>query len=288
MMVGISTSYFACKGLSVYESVKRAHDLGFKFIELGANHNFEENVFGTLKKIKKDFPETTFSLHAYFPPVFKVPTNINAAYGLTVENQTIIKSMIQGARILKVKIISFHSGFNHRYKLSGLYQDFEGFKEFLPYKKIDSDQAYQNQKKFFDFAVSKAQKEGISVLMEVVYSKYMGQPTLLSKKAYFDFLEAVPGLGFLLDYAHAFIEFKNPDEFFKLGQRIKEIHLSDVQNKSDHYVLGTGEINLKKLFAKIKKLAFLPPIILEHAGGVKEEKILEEKRMIGELIRATN
>jgi len=48
----------------------------------------------------------------------------------------------------------------------------------------------------------------------------------------------------------------------------------------DHQVLGTGEINLENLFRKIKKLSPLPPIVLEHAAGVKEEEILKEKKMV--------
>ena len=148
-MVGISTSYFAAKGFSIYESVKKAYKLGFRLIELGANHNFEKGLNTTLKKICLDFPEAIFTQHCYFPPVFKHPFLSNSAEGLTKKNRKVLEIMFKTAKVLKSKLVSFHCGINSVFKYQGTYEDFPGFKKFFSVGKIDQEEAQTGMEGFF-------------------------------------------------------------------------------------------------------------------------------------------
>ncbi len=106
-MIGLSTTYYATKGLSIYESVLRTVELGFEVVEFGAAHTYEDNVWEVLRKIKKDFPHVNFTIHTLFPPL-KSKTWFNPADGLSELNKVIIDGLIKAAFILEAKIISIH------------------------------------------------------------------------------------------------------------------------------------------------------------------------------------
>jgi len=288
-MLGISTSYFASLGKSIYESGGEAINMGFSHVELGANHDWEENIWEKLREIKRDFKEVSFSLHGYFPPVFDYPYMFNLAEGLTDRNRKAIEAMFRAGKILGVEIIGFHPGINNRFSYAGELRDFPGFKKFRSTGKIKKDKARKNIYEAFEFLVNKGKNWKIKVAIENIYlADEMGNDLSLTLSGTDDFkaiLTSIPGLFFVYDYGHSFIDEKDADCFFSFGEKIIEMHLSDVKNRRDHRAFGKGEINLKDLLGKIKKLPKLPLLVLEHSGGVTKSEILAEKRLIEKFLR---
>ncbi|MBI4100765.1 TIM barrel protein [Candidatus Microgenomates bacterium] len=278
-MLGISTSYFAARRFSIYESVKKAHDLGFPLVELGANHDFEENIGETLKRIRQDFPETIFTQHCYFPPPFRQPFASNAGEGLTDKNKKVIEGMFTAAKIIKPQNCSFHCGTNRKYVFKGEFKDIKGFKKFAPAEEIPLAEAKNNLKDFFLEVVKRAKEKGIRVAVENMWCKTGETPLLKTPADFKDFLSEIPGLGILLDYSHATLNYPEPNDFFSLGGKIYEMHLSGIKNGRDHWSI-TESLNLLDLFSHIKKLKEEPLIILEHSGEVTEDEISTEKNLI--------
>jgi len=283
-MLGISTSYFASLGFSIYESVERAVELGFSHVELGANHDWEKDIWGVLAKIKKDFKDTSFSLHGYFPPVIKCPYMFNLAEGLTGKNVKVIDGFFRAGQILEVEIIGFHPGINNCFIYEGELRSFSGFKKFKDAGKIERGAAKENVYKAFEFLVKKGKNWGIKVAIENIYlADEMGNDLSLTLSGIVDFkaiLTNIPGLFFIYDYGHSFIDEKDADCFFSFGEKIIEMHLSDVKDGCDHRAFGGGEIDLGGLLGKIKRLSKQPLLILEHSGEVTEKEILREKNII--------
>lgn len=279
--LGISTSYFAARGFSIYESVARAYRLGFRLIELGANHNFEEHVFETLKKIRRDFPDVLFTQHCYFPPVFPINFMANPAQGLTKENKQVINAMVEAAGGLGTKIISAHAGFNAEFTFTGKSEKWHGFNEFSSTALIPREIAYNNVKEFFTYLINKTQKMEIKIAVENVVSRSEYPSTLFDYDDFKLLLETIPGLNFLLDFGHSFLSQKDPYRFFYFKEKIIEMHLGGVdKSRVDHRVLGTGILDLDKLFSEIKRLPRMPFLILEHSAEVKEQEILEEVKSV--------
>ncbi len=106
--VGLSSTFYAVRGVPVYDSVKKIADLGFEVIELGAAHAYEPGLFDQLRKIKKDFPDVTFLVHALFPPQ-EQKRWFNASDGLTPHNKLIIDNLILSAEALGSAMFSIHS-----------------------------------------------------------------------------------------------------------------------------------------------------------------------------------
>lgn len=280
-MVGISTSYFAAKGYSIYESVKKAYQMGFRLIELGANHNYEKDIWGTILKIKRDFPNVFFTLHCYFPPVFRIPVLSNPAEGLTQKNQQVLKAIFKAARILGVKIVSFHPGINNKFSYSGEFNEFKGFKKFKSGKKISRKEAVNGVFEFFGEALNMAKGHNIKVAIENIYTVTGEETTFKSFQDFLMILKKFPTLYFLFDYGHATLLTKNPNKFFEFGERIVEMHLHDVtKDNLDHRILGTGKVNILSLFFNIKRLKIKPYLVLEHSGEPKEEEVVKEKEIV--------
>lgn len=283
--LGISTSYFAAREFSIYDSVDRAYKLGFRLIELGANHNFEDNIWQTLLRIKRDFSGAIFTQHCYFPPT-QGNFFSNPAEGLTKENKQVLESMLKAAKILGSKVISFHSGLNAKFTYKGLFREWNGFKEFTPRERISQNEAKVRMKEFIKYILDKTQSQGIKIAIENIVGRPEYPATLTSFADFKNFLAEVPEVYFLFDYGHGFIVLGNPDLFFSLGEKIIEIHLDDVDTENyDHRILGTGVLNLARLFAEIKKLPIMPLLVLEHSAEIGEEEIGEEVKLVENYLR---
>ena len=98
-LLGVSSSYFATRGFSIYDSVKRALELGFETVELGAAHRFEPSVWETVKRIKRDFPSKSYTIHSLFPPR-KERFWFNASLGLTKENKSVVENLFRAAGLV--------------------------------------------------------------------------------------------------------------------------------------------------------------------------------------------
>ena len=279
-MLGISTSYFSTRGYSIYESVKKAHEMGFSLVELGANHDYEENVWQTVRKIAKDFPEVTFTQHCYFPPISKIPLFLNPAEGLSVNNKKILSALFKGAKILGSKVISFHPGVNSKFSFNGVFEEFKGFKQFKSVEKIPDKESQKSILTFFSYLLSLAKIYQVKVAVENIYTSSGEKPTLRTFGEFKDLFLRFPKLYFLFDYGHATLLTKNPNQFFKFKERIIEMHLHDVKDNLDHRILGTGKVNLESLFFEIKKLKIKPYLVLEHSGEPSVEEIIKEKKLV--------
>ena len=278
-MIGISTSYFAARGWNIYESVKRASDLGFSLIELGANHDFEENIGETVARIRQDFPKTTFTQHCYFPPPFGKPIISNAGEGLTEENEKVLETIFKAAKILRPKIVSFHCGTNCRYRFVGEAKGVKGFKGFAKEAEISFPVASQNAKDFFHEALRRGKEEGMKIAVENMWCITGEKPLLTTPGDFTNFFQEFENLNFLLDLAHAILNTGSADPFLCLGEKIVEMHLSGIKNGRDHWSINEG-LDLESLFGGIKSLPNLPILIFEHSGEVEEKEIMAEKNLV--------
>ncbi|MFH1545328.1 MAG: hypothetical protein ABIE23_04575 [archaeon] len=150
-MIGLSSSYFASKNFSIYDSVKNISELGFNLAEIGAAHKFEENLFETTKKIKKDFPELQFTIHGLFPP-WKENFWFNPALGLTPRNKKVIDNLFRAAEILEAEIISFHPGFLGVVEYR---KNPKGYAEAVLAKKLNKEKATKKLLEVLDYVVKK-------------------------------------------------------------------------------------------------------------------------------------
>jgi len=288
-MVGISSSYFASLGCGIYESVERAVDLGFRHVELGANHDYEDDVFQVLKKIKREFGrDVSFSVHGYFPPIYKRPYLFNVGEGLTEENRKVVDEMLRVGEVLGVEIAGFHPGLNNYMKYVGELRNFPGFKKFINGGAIDGKRAVSNVYEVFKFICRKAKKTGIKVCIENIYiADEMKNGVEMSLNGHDDFrriLDEIDSLYFLYDYGHAYIEEADKDVYFKFREKIIEVHLSGVIKGSDHFSIFKGEYNLEEVVSKVKKYCDDPLLVLEYSGGVSESDVEREKRMIESIV----
>ncbi|MFH0864392.1 MAG: TIM barrel protein [Candidatus Gottesmanbacteria bacterium] len=279
--LGLSTSYFSARGFSIYDSVKRAYELGFRLIELGANHSLEGNLFATINNIRHDFPDATFTQHCFFPPVLGNFFS-NSAQGLSNENQQVIDAIFKAAKILNSRIISFHTGLNSTFTYKGISKQWGGFKEFVSVDKIPQPKALNNMKEFLGLMLIKAKENHLKVALENIIGWEGTSTTLTNFSEFENFLNEFPDLNFLFDFGHGYIVHKDDCyKFFDFGPRIIEMHIDDVNQKlHDHRVLGQGILNLDKMFKGIKKLAPMPILILEHSAEVTEQEILGEVKLV--------
>lgn len=258
--------------------------MGFRLIELGANHDYEKDVWSTIKKIKADFPDVLFTIHCYFPPIFKTPLLCNPAEGLTKDNLAVLSAIKKAAQIVKAKVVSFHPGATSRLSFIGEFNTFKGFKKFQAVEKIPQEKALKG---VADFFTNTLKFIGKHYPIAIENSFAIGdKPPIVDFLDFKNFLSCFPHLYFLLDYGHATLLSNNPNQFFSFSERIIEIHLHDVNNDNlDHRVLGTGKVDLESLFFEVKKLKIRPYLILEHSGEPSEEEIIKEKKLVEKYLK---
>ncbi len=281
-MIGLSTSYYATKGLSIYDSILKTVKLGFDVVELGAAHTFEDNVWGTLHKIKKDFPNIIFTIHTLFPPLNK-RTWFNPADGLNGINKKIIDNLFKSALILDSSVISIHPPVFSDITLSGKraecnfeYPELGGAK--------DEAESKRNFIGLIKYAVKEIEKTGIRLLIENMDNSFMNTfPS--SKKSFSEFFDIFPETGLLLDVGHA-LQAGNLYEFLELKQYLFEVHLHDAGNSPDRGRWFHLPIKDISYFEPLKKIIENKSVlfVFEHGADVPEDDILIEKRLLEEFI----
>lgn len=277
-LVGISTTYFASRGFNIYDSVKRASELGFETIELGAGHKFEPGIWETLERIKKDFPETSFTLHGLFPPQ-KEKLWFNAALGLTDLNKRVLGEMFRAVSIVKPVAVSLHPGYAVKMEWG---ETKYGMNEPKSGKPIGEAQAAKGIRQVLGYALQLAKEAGTPLLIE-------NNPTdttrsiLKTRQAFQNLFDEFPGLGFLFDIGHARIQ-KKFEEFLELNKSIGQLHLHFNQRKIDQHLSLPEDFDLGflKKIPQIKEI----PLIFEHGNNVKEEEILREKKKLEDFLQS--
>lgn len=279
-MIGLSTSWCAANGLSIYDSVKKIRDMGFELVEIGAAHRYEEKAFDTLRKIKKDFDDLKFTVHCYFPPL-KERYLFNPCYGLTKKNKEVVDNIFKTARVMDASVVSVHNGHLSTFEYKGVFKDFPGFAQFRELSKIDYETAFENALKVYKYALELSKNSSAKFAIENMTSD--ANPFLKSKENFIKVFDMLPELNFLYDLGHDVKSNINTYDFFELQDRMVEVHMHDVVDGLDHRRLGTGRLDLAQI-SKNKELLKKLPMILEHAANVSEEEILEEKRLIKSLL----
>jgi len=266
-MLGLSSSYFASKGLPIYDSVEKAFSLGFNAIELGAAHKFEENLKQTVQKIAEDFPEVFFTLHGLFPPM-KEKMWFNPSLGLTEQNKKIIDSFFEFAELSKAKLIGFHPGF--LFEVS--YTESNGIGKTKETRQLDAKKSWKNLFEVINFFEEKNSGNNYRIAIENITSTQ--EKALVHGKKFEEVFNEFPFLGLLFDLGHSLTDKTYPD-LINFKDKIQEIHLHKPVGKEIHQPVTEKELELLKPIKQIKKI----PVIIEHFNGVSEKQILEEKEL---------
>jgi sugar phosphate isomerase/epimerase len=266
-MIGISTSYFASRNYSVYESVEKAYSLGFRLIELGAAHSFEENLKETVQKIKDDFSDVCFTLHGLFPPL-REKLWFNPSLGLTEVNKGIIDSFFEFAEIVDAKIIGFHPGF--LFEVS--FEEVNGIGLTKKLKRLDAGKSWNNLFDVIEYFNKKNSLNKFDVLIENITSTE--EKALVYGKNFSKVFSSFPSVGLLFDLGHSLSD-KTYNDLMQFSAKIQEIHLHKPSGQKIHLPIEEKDLELLKPIKQIKKI----PVIIEHFKGITEKQILEEKEL---------
>lgn len=282
-MIGLSTTYYATKGLTIYESVSKVVELGFNNVELGAAHTYEENVWETLYKIKNDFKDVVFTIHSLFPP-FDKKIWFNPADGLNEINKEIIDRLFKSAEILEASLISIHPPILNEISLRGK------FKGNFDKPLIGAAKNKNIVKKCFlslmEYTNKRAKEYNIKVVIENLNNSYLNT-LLVTKDDFLEIFKEFENTGFLLDVGHA-LQCGNLSELKELDGKIFEMHLHDVSDfesveRLSH--LPIREISYFEPFQKIMTEKSIP-LIFEHGSNVSEEEIVEERELLEKFLKS--
>ncbi len=266
-MLGLSSSYFASRNFSVFESVEKAYSMGFNTIELGAAHSFEENLPETIQKISDEFPDVFFTLHGLFPPM-KEKTWFNPSLGLTELNKKIIDDFFVFGKIVKAKTLSFHPGF--MFEVSFVEENGIGLTKKL--NELDRDVSWKNLFDVLGYASRKNIENGFVLAIENITSTE--EKALVFGKNFEKVFDEFPAFGLLFDLGHSLDDNTYP-ELIRLNEKIREIHLHTTIGDKIHQPVTEKELELLKPVKQIKKI----PVIIEHFREITEQQILEEKEL---------
>jgi sugar phosphate isomerase/epimerase len=224
-MIGLSTTYYATKGLMVYESVARIVELGFNTVEFGAAHSFERGIWATLTKVKKDFRDIIFTVHNLFPP-FKKKIWFNPADGLTPLNRKVVDGLFKTAFITGASLISMHPPILNEITIGN--KIFGNFSQPLIGKNKNVRQSLDNFRQLMKYVSDKSKGSGAKVIVENMNNSFFNTP-ISSKDDFLKLFDDFPGTGMLFDVGHA-LQCGNTKELLGLDGNICELHLHAIKS----------------------------------------------------------
>ena len=278
-MLGLSSSYFGFQGKPVFESVKKVFEMGFETVELGAGHSPEKGVWDSVKRLRKDFPGKSYTIHGLFPTP-EERTWFNASLGLTEQNKVFVENFFKVAQIVGAKVVSIHPGFT---------RELEWKKNAKPMDNPATDIEIPLERAwpgFFELVagcLDLAQETGCRFAIE--NTPKMAMPLVFSiedfKKAFKEF----PRLGMLLDVGHALYSGRLQQLLANFSPKICQIHLhssrpQEAGPKTDEHKPITGLEELEPL-AQVRQFKEIP-VIFEHGPSVTKTEILAEKALVEE------
>jgi len=281
-MIGLSTTYYATQGLSIYESVLRTVELGFEVVEFGAAHIYESNILDVLQKIKRDFPHIIFTIHTLFPPL-KHKIWFNPADGLTDMNKEIVDGMIKAASIVDAKVISIHLPVFNEVELGEVITG----KFYKPVTKQPKDE-YVSKMNFvhlMEYILKKVEVSKRKIIVENMCTT-LSNVYPYTKNEFKEFFKDFVNTGLVLDVGHA-LQCGNLNKLLELDEKIFELHLHEIGYTPDVGMRGHFPIKNMSYFKKIKKIIRRDSVIsiFEHGADVNEEDIINEKCLLEKFLK---
>ncbi len=278
-MLGLSSSYYGFQGKGLYKSVSRVFELGFETVELGAGHSWEPKIEETLRKIKRDFPNKSYTLHGLFPPLEERHW-FNASLGLTELNQSVVEGFFKAAELMEAKVVSIHPGFNRHVSFG---KDKSGLVEPEKGETIPQEEAWEGMFSVLQECLKKAEEVGCDFAIENITER--GHAFIDSKEKFEKIFQAFPGLKFLFDIGHAMWVEKTEQYIEAFWPKIGQIHMhfsrpkSQAQMSDEHKpITSLGQI---KALEQVKQFREIP-VIFEHGPNIVEKEILGEKKLLEE------
>jgi sugar phosphate isomerase/epimerase len=279
--IGLSTSYFAMRGYSIYDSVAAVAGMGFKAVELGAAHAYEDDALEALGRVKRDFPWLDFTVHTLFPPL---PRRVwfNPADGLTLENRRIVDGLFDAAAVVGARIVSIHPAVFSEVIIGDRVTG-----NFYGPKVGDAKNPEKGKRGFLEvlgIVYEMARGCGVDVLIENIDMMFSRMyPS--SAREFLEVFDMLPGVGMLLDVGHA-LDRENLDEMLDLGGHIRQVHLHDVGYIPEGGRRAHFPIRGNEFFEPLKILRENDSImfVFEHGVDVLEEEIMLEKEMLENFI----
>jgi sugar phosphate isomerase/epimerase len=279
-MIGLSTSYYAMKGLSIYDSVIKTVELGFEHIELGAAHEFEDNALSTLRKIKKDFPSVSFTVHTLFPPLRK-RVWFNPADGLNKINKEIIDGLFEAASIVDASLISIHPPVLNEINLMDV--NLSNFHKLEIGQPKSLKESKGNFFQLMEYISRKTEAKKTKIIIENVgaVNSQLIESYPYAKEDYFEIFEKFPDAGMLLDVGHA-LQAGNLNELVEMDGKVFELHLHDIGYESDNKLNAHFPIKSSEFFDPLTEIVKKDSMVsvFEHGTNVTEEEILKEKELL--------
>ncbi len=280
-IIGLSTTYYATQGYTVYESVRKVTELGFNMVEIGAAHVFEENIWDVLKKIRRDFRRVEFTVHTLFPP-HNDRIWFNPADGMSGINKVIVDNLFTAAELLESTYISIHPAVLNEVSLG-----IRGRGNFYKPEMGESKDRNDCILKFRDlmrYASEKAVRSDVTLMVENLDTTFADSYPA-GQHDFLELFQEFPNTGLLLDMGHAF-ECGNISDLVRLGKYIHEVHIHGSDNVHD---------NNKRSHSSIKKESYFYPLInsklndsvvflFEHGSDVSEDEIRLETKLLEQFL----
>lgn len=216
-------------------------ELGFNIIEI--HTDFVDEHFAHLLKLSEKF---NISYLTHLPHLYsKEKVNFCSAN----------KKDFEKARFWMGKTIDIAKELNS--KFITLHPD--------PPKKCSKNKAKEILYNHIKKALSKLNKKQMILIENMPSSKY----TLSTPQEIRDFIKKFKSkqnqIGCTWDTTHSIIAIDKKYLNFPLvlGNKIKEVHISDIKNGGDHLPLGKGDLNLKEIIKNLRKIKYNGNIVFE-------------------------
>jgi sugar phosphate isomerase/epimerase len=241
-----------------------------------------------LRKIKKDFPSVSFTVHTLFPPLRK-RVWFNPADGMNETNKKIVDGLFEAASIVDASLISIHPPVLNNITLRGT--NSTNFHKFVIGKPKDLKLSKDNFYQLMEYITRKSEMKRTKVIIEnvgFISSQLIGSYPY-TKKDFFEIFEAFPDTGMLLDVGHA-LQTGNLHELVEMDEKIFELHLHDIGYTSDNELYAHFPIKSPEFLNPLKEIVRKDSMVsvFEHGANVTEEEILKEKELLETVLANQN
>jgi len=281
-LIGLSTTYYATQDFSIYESVSRIVELGFNTVELGAAHSYEENIWNTLEKIRKDFLDINFAIHNPFPPL-KQKLWFNSADGLNKINKHVIDNLFRASGILDAILISMHAPILN--ELSVGEEMIGNFTAPVFGKEKDRQMSMENFLELVEHMDNLSEKNNIKIAIENMEYGPFGI-LLRTANDFNEIFKMFSNIGLLLDMGHA-RSIEDLNDLLRINKEIFEIHIHAPSNSIERKNVAHLPVKDISFFYPIRDIIKNNeiPVVFEHGADVSEAEILQERHLFVNFIR---